>query len=258
MIQSYQEDKYGLKCIQEPILEILKDIHAYCEKQNIKYSLCGGSVLGAVRHHGFIPWDDDADIMFDRENYDKFLSSFSMPGYEIERDIWVFRVKRIGGGNDSIQPCVDLFVNDNVPDAKCERKFKELLLKTLQGMIKPKVNYAEYGIVYGICSWITHIMGMPFTKEFKLKLYDAASRIGNSKKTEKVCVYNTLYKYLTVYQDGKVMDELQLFTFEDTKLYVVSKYDRYLTTLYGDYMTPPSVEDRVPQHSMSNLYKAPK
>lgn len=65
-----------LKEIQKCALEIMKDIDRVCRENNIKYSLCGGSVIGAKLYKGFIPWDDDIDIMMDRKNYDRFLSIY--------------------------------------------------------------------------------------------------------------------------------------------------------------------------------------
>ena len=59
--------------LQGKILEILKVFVQICDKHNLKYYLKGGSVLGAIRHKGFIPWDDDADIMMPREDFDKLL-----------------------------------------------------------------------------------------------------------------------------------------------------------------------------------------
>ena len=70
--------------IQQVSLDILKDIHSFCQKENIKYSLAYGTLIGAIRHRGFIPWDDDVDIMMPRPDYERFIRTYhSAQGYEI-------------------------------------------------------------------------------------------------------------------------------------------------------------------------------
>ena len=63
----------GLDELKAIELSVMKDIHSICEEQGIRYSLCGGTLLGAVRHGGFIPWDDDIDIFMPRPDYDRFI-----------------------------------------------------------------------------------------------------------------------------------------------------------------------------------------
>ncbi len=245
------DSTYDLTDVHARLLKILKDIHKFCEEHDISYALCGGSALGAVRHNGFIPWDDDADIMLDRKNYDRFLKEFSVQGYVIEKIMWVYRVRDVSDESDNPM-CVDLFVFDNVPEKKLARIFKILNIKLLQGMIKEKVNYKEYPFVYRFPLFATHVFGKLFTKRFKLKRYDKVMQWGNKKKTANKALYNDLFKYLGVCYDADIMTSLQLHTFEDTELYIPTGYDDYLTAAYGDYMTPPPVENRVPEHSMKD------
>ena len=72
-----------LREIQLFTLEILKVTHNFCVENNIKYSLSYGTLIGAVRHKGFIPWDDDVDIMMLRPDYDRFCQTFQAPGYQV-------------------------------------------------------------------------------------------------------------------------------------------------------------------------------
>ena len=73
-----------LKEVQQVCLEILKDVHEFCVKNKIRYSLSGGSLLGAIRHNGFIPWDDDVDIQIPRPDYDRFIHIYkSSKGYRL-------------------------------------------------------------------------------------------------------------------------------------------------------------------------------
>lgn len=67
-------NEYGTLEVQKGLLKLIKEFHAFCEANDIKYSLSWGSLLGAIRHKGFIPWDDDLDVMMDRKNYNTFIA----------------------------------------------------------------------------------------------------------------------------------------------------------------------------------------
>ena len=72
-LRNSESDTFGIQKLQDKILEIMVYVDEFCRRNEIVYYLMGGSALGAIRHGGFIPWDDDLDIFMDYENYHKFI-----------------------------------------------------------------------------------------------------------------------------------------------------------------------------------------
>lgn len=255
-----KENEYGTAERQNILLSMMKDVHSYCEKESIKYSLCGGTMLGAVRHKGFIPWDDDVDILLDRKNYNKFVEKFeSCKGYKLQRDLWIMRVEKIGMDSsvykDSLPPRIDLFIVDNCPDGKLRSKLKILRLRILQGMINNNVQYKGLSFPYKCCLFTTHLFGKFFTYNFKWKRYMKISQKGNKKPTKFVTTTNDLFKLLPIKYNSYLLDNVALMPFEDTAFYVSTDYHHALTAQYGDYMTPPKMEDRIAFHMNSKPAK---
>ncbi len=246
------ENTYGTQEAHAKLLEMLKDFHSFCVKNNISYSLTGGSLLGAVRHNGFIPWDDDVDVILDRENYNKFVECISSPAYtgeyKLNKILWIHRLQKNEENTSGFSPTIDLFVVDNSPENSIKRKLKVIKLKILQGMMKEKINYKNFSLPYKICLFATHIFGKLFTYNFKWKRYVAISKSSNKNETPFVSVYNDLFKYISLRYPSSMMKNLSLHKFEDTEVYITDDWDKYLTTVFGDYMTPPKEEDRVPGH----------
>lgn len=240
------EMEIDLKAIQGELLSMMKDIHKLCAAEGVAYSLTGGSLLGAVREGGFIPWDDDMDIMVDRENYRRLCDAVKKcPDYEMGRGPWLPHIRPVSYSSE-IEPYIDVFVLDHLPDSPMQARIKILLLRLLQGMLKEQVEYKGFSAGYKVCIFITNMLGKLFTRRFKLKVYDCISQIGNSKATQYVSITNDSFSLLKMKHRAELMDAFEECAFEDTSLMITKRSREYLALRYGaDYMTPPPAAERI-------------
>lgn len=236
----------NLELIHCELLSMMKDIHRLCKENGIDYSLTGGSLLGAIRENGFIPWDDDIDIMVNRSNYIKLCEALTTSDkYEMGRGPWLQHIKPTTFDSD-IDPYIDVFIMDNLPDNHLSAMMKILVLKVIQGMLKEKIDYQGFSFPYKVCIFITHMLGMPFSRVTKLKLYDAVSGIGNKSATKYLTITNDSFGLLNIKHNAEVMEDFEEWRFEDTTLMVTKKSQDYLTARYGPtYMTPPPERERI-------------
>ena len=240
------ENEINLKLVQSELLSMMKDIHALCVENGVEYSLTGGSLLGAVRESGFIPWDDDMDIMVDRKNYNRLCEAIKKcKGYEMGRGPWLQHIRPVAYSS-AVVPFVDVFILDKLPDKAAQAKLKIFLLRMLQGMLKEEVEYEGFSFVYKVCIFVTHLIGKLFSRRIKLKWYDKVSRMGDSSAAEYISITNDSFGLLKLKYKADLLTEFEACSFEDTQLMITKKYAEYLSFRYGaDYMTPPPVEERV-------------
>lgn len=248
-------DKNYKRKLQLKILDIVKDIDKLCRENNIEYYILYGSALGAIRHKGFIPWDDDFDIGMTYDNYKKFLSicekkfdknKYYVQTYEKEKNYYLSFTKirnitttLIEESNKNIDIIrsvyVDVFPLVGVPN----NKFKENILKINRSfMISANSNIINNKLLSGIFKVILKIFGRK-----KILNY-------TTKRCFKYKVSESDYLVSVADGDGytqnkfkkEVFGKPKYVPFEDTMLPVPEDADTYLKNTYGDYMKIPSEE----------------
>jgi putative licD-family phosphotransferase len=246
-----------LKRIQEQELILLKECIKLCEDNNIEYFSLGGTLLGAVRHQGFIPWDDDIDLGIPRKYYDKLIKLLSdNDEVVLEKNIINLNVlqykkkENIQIGSESYSVYIDLFPLDGVPNGKIARKVfltKFLLYRVLYKFsIVDKLNIVDRGFVGNLVvdlmkkSKINKILSSERIVEKLHKIaatysFDDSEFVGNilGRYREKEIV------------SKKIFGNSKLLKFEDIEIRSPEDYDGYLKHIYGDYMKLPKEEDRI-------------
>lgn len=240
---------------------ILDEVVRICNANNIRYSLSSGTLLGAVRHKGYIPWDDDIDLYMKRSEFTKFVSCFNAqtqapfellsPG--ISKDYFYLYGKVIDKRTImqeteipeyQIGVNIDIFPIDFVPEDTGERKrfYKILYLihkirkckKIDHCYLSSKVAYYAYRLLPISVSAIDRLLNKKFF---------------NGTKSSKVC-YLTEGLKLGPHKffSASLFDDLADIEFEGKFYSAFRDYDSYLTNTFGNYMQLPPVEERVTHH----------
>ena len=244
------EKMLKIKEIQNDLYTLMKTVHDFCISNEIEYSLTGGSLLGAIRHNGFIPWDDDLDIMMTRDNYNKFRNCYEKNGLGecvFERDQWVYRVRKTHKEKGFI-PSIDFFIIDKAPANPVIGMLQVFFLKVLQGMLRTNEKKGEYSSLYTILIKISEGFGKLFRNNTLFNWYDQISQWGNKSNSQEVSIFNDRFKLIGLRYDSSLTSEYKNHVFEDTEFRIIEKYNDYLTLQFGDYMQLPPEQERVPQH----------
>lgn len=253
-----------LRKAQLLMLKILKEVHKICEENNIKYFLSDGTLIGAIRHQGFIPWDDDLDIGMLREDYEKFCKiapqilseNFILQNFQTDKGyglqfgkvilkntVWIEKVAK----NTNRQWSgiyIDIFPYDNITENKKMQKLINRLYIFIQGLILIKFKYINISNYESMAKKLKYVLKKIYlcTISKKLLIYirdSICKRYLNKSKTLVTKYGGNFYKNQNPYNFYK---DLTLQNFEDTSFYIPKNYDKILKNLYGNYMEIPPIE----------------
>ena len=262
-----------MKALQNTLLEMMGVIHDICEKHKLRYCLYAGTLLGAVRHKGFIPWDDDIDIVMHRNDCERFneICRKELPdGYKVsaprEDDSYSFRysfrkkgtIRRVysledfaPGNNPELD--IDIFTSDNVavPGGKMQ-KFQDAVNNIIVDAIRLRYGFEDTNVRNPFRSISRMLRILP--KRALCGIQEAVLSVYNKKETEFVCMFWHDYQ-ITHWVTFKtnIFSERVKLQFEDREFWAPAEYDALLRRLFGDYLQPPPEWQRTPHHPVAEL-----
>ena len=254
-----------LKRIQ---LKILNEIDIFCKKNHYNYYLAGGTLIGAIRHKGYIPWDDDIDIFMKRNDYEKFVKEFKTENtniISIENNSKYYLPFAKAISNKTILKeevaskvemgvYVDIFPLDKIPSEKIDSFYKKqkilinfLNLKNIK--MKKRAFWKNIVVIIG------KTVLLPFSKKSLIKMINKRAKKFSNTKCDKIGNLIWLMYGKKDIWDINAFDETTSVKFENIDAMIPKGYDHILKTTYGDYMKLPPVEQRQAHHSFQAWWK---
>lgn len=261
------EEKWGhmisskMKKVWAVELDLLNEFIRVCEKHNLNYYLGYGSLLGAIRHHGFIPWDDDIDVLMFRKDFEKLCqiapTAFKHPYFfqtpisekgnnffrthpQLRNSLTTGSIKEDIHKNINRGIFIDIFILDNIPLEKIDEHRMEL--NKIRGIgrfiTSPSLDCAFSKKIKRLLKYVLYnILGGPIWA-YK-KFHQIASKY-RDEECDLVAFNGILYEDGSIWPK-KYWEEYVMVDFEFLKVRVPKEYDKILTIRYGNYMTPDKV-----------------
>ena len=264
-----EQNFLDLEQIHEEQTKMLKQLSDFCKEQNITYYICGGTLLGAIRHKGFIPWDDDVDVLMPRPDYEKFHKIVKENNFHIGDDLILrsFKFKNLLFPFGKVMNTklkmethyyenefdnflwIDIFPMDGLPEeeSKTQAIYKKILfLRRVLSLAEVKDDVIENE---SRKRWM--VIPKKIARKFLSNKTVIRIIINKMDKISRKYDYETS-KYVGGVLWGygpqeKLLKEEVIDTevdFENIKANTFACYDKYLSNLYGDYMKLPPIEKR--------------
>ena len=260
-----------LQEIQTLSLRMMEDIHAFCVSNGIRYSLAYGSLIGAVRHHGFIPWDDDIDIMMSRPDFETFSRDYkSHNGFVLSSvystNTYMNYTRVYDSSTIVISPAVpskhevgvwiDVYPIDGIPDNDAARndqfqrlrKYTSLIIRWRRALYK--IRHGSFFQRIRSCVVLLSLRFLNRWESYQI-WHDKVISIcrentfGETKRCSSLVCFDANKKNRQEVFLTSDFDRYELIQFEDHHFYIVSEYDHVLRTVFGDYMQLPPKEERI-------------
>ena len=258
-------DEKLLKQVQKVDLEAAKYFVSFCQDNDILCYFCGGGCIGAVRHKGFIPWDDDLDFFIPRDDYeklkkvwedtDRYALLYPSETYNDHcmfitlRDKTTTMIKPYQQDMDIVHGiCLDIFPLDGYPKSKINR-YKQLawglIYQLYCAQIVPE-NHGKYIHFLGAAA-----LGLVKNTHTRFRIWKKAEKEMSKYKIEDCDAITEICagpKYMKNRYPKELFNEAINVPFEDTKMPIPIGYDKYLKIAFGEYMNFPPKENQIPSH----------
>lgn len=243
---------------------ILKEYARYCDDNDLQYFLAYGTLLGAIRHSGYIPWDDDIDVMMPYSDFVKFIDNYSNKDFYVshctkDSSSWIpycrlydLRTYRRIGQRTDYGCCIDIYCMFGTPSTK-EQQYQHIG-KVISCKKKARFLYRVREFLTKHNLWLFSTLAFKPMNRAGLRMYKELSRY-SFEESDYVWVYSGESDSTKEIMKKCMLESLVMVNFEDSNFKAPLEYEYVLTTIYGNWRQLPPEQDRHPYHATNYYWK---